>query len=732
MNTVRSALVAQLARFDEDAFVALANRGLLRRAHKDLEKQAAKILEDSDQTLRIGLGEHSISFDGRGPAHAQCSCPASGICQHILAAAIALQGLGEAAAGQAGAEPPPAPGPTAGDAGATATSVRPALEKNDDGVLGELHSALLLIAHAELLKHAGRAGYRWAWQFVDDLDLERDVSFGGERNIVIGFRHPRVTLRYMGGGVDSLVADCASAHVAKQQVAAVLAYRRTHGHENPVPEPTAKEKALVLDFGKEHALADSIDETQHRSRERLRASVATLLHDCVELGLSHLSQSIQERFATLAVWAQGADYYRLALLLRRIADHVSSLLERAGDADEHRLFDEMAFAYGLVGALAASAIQGSSPAHLVGRSRSRYEEIGALELLGLGAHTWRTPSGYVGLTMLFWSEQDRNFFVCSEARPAIQRGFNPVARYQAPGPWAGLAAPSMATGRSLRLLNAQINNTGRISGADSTVASIQATEGFAARLAPCSLWSTLALARAEARGSLLSEHDPMRDWVILAPTRWGEARFDQNRQVLSWQVYDLVGERMELELDYSDYTDHAIKRIEKLDANDLAPGTLLVARIRGTAGRIVGEPLSIIRAAPRAGENPVDCLHFDPAPENGSVSRWIAKFRTRSDSASAPAELAAMPDETRFGALWDLKQWLRQQAERGMPKERTAALWVDVKTRTGQLAAHGFTILGNTPRAGISPAAWAIQANYLCMQYESLRGGGDDVTEATR
>lgn len=731
MNAVRSALLAQLARFDDDAFIALANRGLLRRALKDLEKQEVQILEDSGRTLRVGMGEHCVSFDIRGPAHAQCTCAASGICQHILATAIALKRLGEDAGEQAGIASLPTAGPTAANANATLASAQSAAEKDDDSMLAELGSALLLIPHGELVKHAGRAGYRWAWQFVEDLDLERDVSFGGERNIIIGFRHPRVTLRYMGGGVDSLVTDVTSAHVAKQQVAAVLAYRRAHGQENPAPEPTAKERSAALDFGKEHALADSVDVTQHLSRDRLRASVATLLHDCVELGLSHLSLSVQERFATLAVWAQGADYYRLALILRRIADHITSLLERAGDADEYRLFDEMAFAYGLVGALAASAIHGSSPKHLIGQARSRYEQIGALELLGLGAQAWRTPSGYVGLTMLFWSKQDHNFFVCSEARPAIQRGFNPVARYQTPGPWAGLGAPSMATGRSVRLLNAQINDTGRISGTDTTAASVHATEGFAGLLSPCRLWSELALARTQARSSLLSEHNPMRDWVILAPTRWGEACFDPNRQVLSWQVYDIAGVRLDLELVYSDYTEHAIKRIEQLGSDDLRPGTLLVARIRGTAARMIGEPISIVRASPRTDENPVDCLHFDLAPRSGSVSRWVAKFRGRSGMARDPAEMMIVPDETRFGALWDLKQWLRQQAERGMPKERRAALLADVKTWTEHLAAHGFTVLVNPTAAELSPAVWAIQANYLCMQYESLRGGGDSATETT-
>src|SRR5512139_481936 len=84
--SVQQSLLAQLARFDDEAYVALANRGLLRRAYKDLEKQDIAIVEETPLHLIVGFGEHRIRFDAQGPAAARCSCPAGGVCQHILAA----------------------------------------------------------------------------------------------------------------------------------------------------------------------------------------------------------------------------------------------------------------------------------------------------------------------------------------------------------------------------------------------------------------------------------------------------------------------------------------------------------------------------------------------------------------------------------------------------------------------------------------------------------------------
>ena len=91
MSTLREQLAVQLRRFDDDALVALANKGLLRRAQKDLEKNQPVTVEDASDRVTVSLGDIRVSFDARGPAHAKCSCPAASVCQHILAAVIFLQ-----------------------------------------------------------------------------------------------------------------------------------------------------------------------------------------------------------------------------------------------------------------------------------------------------------------------------------------------------------------------------------------------------------------------------------------------------------------------------------------------------------------------------------------------------------------------------------------------------------------------------------------------------------------
>lgn len=703
MSGLREELLAQLARFDDDAYVALANRGLLRRARKDLEQQEAVIIEETPEQLLVGLGEQRIRFDARGPAAAQCSCPAGGVCQHILAAAIALQRSAPAVS-------------TAGH--------NPDSDQADSAEISRLHNELLALNREALVKHAGKPGYRWAWQFVQDLDPEAGVTISGERHIVIGFRHPRLTLHYMGGGIGSLVADVQTSQLAKQQVAAVLAYRRAHGKDDaPLEQPPPKSAAL--DLGKDHALADSTAEVREMSRERLRASVLKLLENAIELGLSHLSANIHERFTTMAVWAQGAEYYRLAAMLRRLADHVEMLLERTGGADEHRLYDEMAFTYGLVSALAAAEQRGSAPTHLIGRARTRYEETAAMEVLGMGAHAWRASSGYLGLTMLFWSPADSSFYACTDARPELQRAFNPVARYTAVGPWAGLAAPSHATGRRVRLIGAKCNAQRRLSATDATQADVRpAGTEWIARLVPHSNWAKLTEVRAMTNRSLLAVPEPMNDWVVLAPASFAPAQFDAIRQTLVWPVLDDEGAPLALELQYSEYTEHAIQRIEQLSSDRVQPGSMVVARVRRSPAGLVGEPLSIIRPAPGRDENPVDALHFDPAPKAGAVSKFMLKFRNRLH-AGQPENNEEGPSTsgTQHRALLEFKHWLQHLAERGFAEGQIAGYRREFGAELGKLAASGYAMM---PEARVMDGPFSdllLKANYLCMQYEKLLDG---------
>ena len=685
-----------LARYDDEALAAWGNRGLLRRAGKDLESRAPRVEQDDAHALVVAFGGHTQRFDARGPNHAQCSCPGHGVCQHLLAIVLWLQR-------DTGAAPA-----RAADAAATDTP----------DARAPLHAELLAITPAQLAKHAGKAGYRWAWQYVQDLDPAKGPRIGGERNIVIDLVQPRLVFRYLGGGLEDLIPDSPVGRIEKYRVVAVLAYQHAHGLALSPPE--ARVATASLDLGKDHELGTGRDEARRDARERLRASVGQLLGECVALGLSHLSSHVQERYATLAVWAQGADYPRLALLLRRIADHVELLLERAGGADEHRLLEELSLAHALVAALSHADAHGQSPTHLVGRTRAEYEATGSLALWGMGALPWRAASGYVGLTLLFWSPQSQAFLACTDARPESQR-FDPLARYRAAGPWAGLGAPMQATGRSLQVLKAQTSAAGRLSAADSTQATVLPLPWETVRvgLSPHTSWQALSDVRQTARLSLLAEPQPMRDWVVLQPARYGQAYFDATRQTLAWPLHDTEERVLMAEVVYSPLSAHAIERIEALTPEQLT-GHWLVARLRTSAGGLVAEPLSLVRPGKDASPC-VDALYFDDTTRQGLLGAAAQKLRALRKP--APAAAPVLPASPVPAVLMEYRHWLAQCAERGTGQALLPRLHNEHDRHHRQLHDAGLTAFPPWQRMPDTPSA-LLADYYIGLQYLHLMEGG--------
>src|SRR5258705_12501728 len=84
-------LVALVSGFDDASWEALASKGLLRRARKDIERLKVEIVDEAGEALQISVSPFVVSMPSSGPAKSTCSCPAPGVCQHILIAGLFLQ-----------------------------------------------------------------------------------------------------------------------------------------------------------------------------------------------------------------------------------------------------------------------------------------------------------------------------------------------------------------------------------------------------------------------------------------------------------------------------------------------------------------------------------------------------------------------------------------------------------------------------------------------------------------
>jgi len=496
-----------------------------------------------------------------GPAKSSCTCPAPGVCQHILAAGLYLQG-------------------TAGAA----------IEARQNATPESIREEVVSITAERLKEWAGAAEYRAGASLLEKNSLLPVIEYG--ETVVIRLMPSCIEARYVpGGGLEGIAGP--RARGKRMSVAAVLVLRRSLGLETA---ESGVQQALIEVSG------------APRTPKEILASAQAVLEGAVTVGLSHLSPAVVERLLTLAVSAQAANLPRVSLTLRSVSDEVRAILQREARADESRLLLSAASLYALIEA--SSRCDDATATTLAGVARRQYVEVPEIELLGVGAYPWKTGSGYRGLTVLFWSSQGREFLSWSAARPASQQ-FDPRQRFEADGPWDGAQSPRQVASSQIKVRNARRTGGGRISASTRTTALVLApTPAGSIDFGERRFLSWHELHK-YVRGKEplgLRESNPLDMVVVLEPTAFGGRSFDRTTQTFRWNLHDAVGLALSMSLPFREWTKEAIRALEGLAPTEGSHWRVVVRVARGREGLVV-EPISILR--PENHEAPVFHLAFD-------------------------------------------------------------------------------------------------------------------------
>ncbi len=638
-------LAGVLRSLDDDALAALANRGLLRRAQKDLEASPPEVIAVEADRVRVRVSDATVEIPAL-PSKSTCSCPAPAICRHILGALVFLRR--EPASDNSAACGVAAPPPSA-----------PIASPDPAEFLGPLDNDALRA-------WAGKPALRKAEKF---LATNPAVEIETSPALVIRFPQRNVAVRWIPtGGLEGLVCSCQSPPVCEHAVAAVMAFQASRGTREIRREAAA--------------LSESTGAP--RTRAEVLESVAGVLREMVSLGLSRLSTATADRLTTLAISAHGVDLPRLERMLKGLADEVGLALRRDAQADSANLLVRAA----RVEALRTALSRNASPA-LVGEHRSQYHEVGQLTLVGLGAQWWRSKGGQHGLTLYFRDTTRNVWATWSESRPVGQAGFDPAGRFRSDGPWIGCAAPFEASRSVVRLTSAWSNPRGRISGRPATRALV--VEPSRPRDLPGTIsdWSAVARQAAQLYSGGLSAQTENLELVLLAPQSWGTPQFDPLRQELIRPIFDAKGRGLDLWIPFTPDQERAVDVLEQHDPSDTHG---LLGAIRLVSSRLRVQPISLF-----VGDGIVS-LNLDTVGAKGRASSSASRSKAReaAEAAAASVEGGDEPNEGEpridasattglgrllIGALAELEA----QAESGIAVRRDLTPLRDAAKRMDQL-----------------------------------------------
>ncbi len=499
---MRSPVRTALAMFDVAALEALASKGLLRRAAKDVNAGKVVITEENPTVVAVIADGERVEMTADGLRAATCSCPAIGICRHKLAAVLVLQttALADLTLGEV---------------------VAPDTEAPQADALSEV----LALTPQAIRSWAGKAGIRVALEMAAQAEPAIDHR-GGSLHVQFGAMWPPVFI-LAGQGLDGIVSKAAPSRQRPLHAAAVIAVRRAHGLD-----VDAYAEALMPSSDAKAADADFID------------NVLSALEDAVRTSLAHAPEVLEERFFLLSVSSRADDLPLLSRRLRQIAGMIRARRERDFTALPEALLSAIAttFAY-------TDAIKGSQDslrlALLRGTVRQDFAPIGSLSLIGLGARVWNTHGGAHGISGYFYAPESGRVLTASLARSGdLDPSFDAATAYSGELLW-GVGSLADMVGTQVSLLGTRLSASGRLSASQETTGVRQAWAPLRTDIAGWSIayndWQTLA-EQFQQRFALSLTH-PASGSVVLAlqPAATGAAMFDGVRQRSSLALADVKG-----------------------------------------------------------------------------------------------------------------------------------------------------------------------------------------------
>ena len=567
-----------LTAFDDDTLATLANPGLVRRAHRDVEEGKVRLISCDDGKASIEADGQLVLLDARGPKAASCACKSVMVCRHRIAAVIF------AVAQQT-----------------TESSENVGTNSEADVDPAEIVTSMEL---AMLEKWAGKANWRAALEVVAcATNVEPSANA-----VAVTFSDLDDPVRILRGqGFDGIVSKASKARQKAYHAAAVLAARGYFGAALPVAAEEPEEAA---------ARELEIDPA-------FLTRVEVALIEVALLGMNLAPLPLEESLFELSVSSRADSLPRLAALLRTIAAQMRLRRNRSLDYDPDRMLELAATAYALVKAL--NRADSERRFKLAGKVRRDFEPAAPLHLVGCGGERWTTTSGARGVTAWFIEPETGRWLSTTIARgPGQDHAFMPAEAWRNQAYWQSETLNVIAHAR-IELHGSRRSADDRLSAPASAKAKI-----IERAIRPEPTWP----------GVVKQWEELERNWLgqvglglnstetaavcLIAPVQIAAPYFDDLAQQLIWPVCDAEGNWIGLCIDHEEPISTAI---EALEANVKSgwQGMVLVRMER------VGNGLALRPITLFGRDDPVDLsLWSKPWGKTGerpSVRDWLTRLR---------------------------------------------------------------------------------------------------------
>lgn len=563
-----------LAGVDEDYLVGISNKGIVKRAYKDLGAEDGMIqagtagLDWNAQELAVTAGGENVTI--RLPlGESLCSCPSRSICRHvIMAILLARQAVldgGEAAGASGNGEGGKVE--NAGDSGGDSPEAEDSPGGSGD-LAQKVWQEILAQPRKPLLRALGSRGLRRLAAAMEAGQIPRT-----ERGTVVRMQLPGqdMTVKLLSP-LEYSTCSCHRKELCSHRAEAILWCQYLEKQLSPEELERELERQPDFDMGElsdtasqvgdclEHLLETGLARSGAEQAQELER-LAILCHNAGLPGWEGDLRALAEGYEKYLRRAAGQTMERLASQLQRLYDRTAQLRELA----------DRALSDGVGGAEPSQALPGniiSRIQDLAGEFRSEYRPTGDLELMGITVEHFVSDAGYEGDTVYFLDTAAQAWYTYTNARPTFYEGKKrPAFREKAMAPW-GLSLPLEGLARvRLRLRGAKCDDGGRLSSSQETRGEILGkSELTASGLAGWYYREYDRLFAEQIPEPTEKSGSPGRPRLVFVQAAGFEkGHFNEITQKLELPIWDGAGRRVQVELPYSRRDEASIRYLERLE-----------------------------------------------------------------------------------------------------------------------------------------------------------------------
>ena len=612
-----SALRELLADTDDDYLVGISNKGIVKRAYKDLEGTSPTVTWE-EETASVSIGEESCQI--RMPlGESSCSCPSRSICRHVVSAILWLKAQDTEVQEET---------QVAGsvEAGKKAGEEKTEKEKRAETVeKAEKEKRAETVEKAEKEKRAETVEKTEKEKRAKTVEkTEKEKNAGAEKSAVVkeevksekntktekktqrgksaedkdkqkspapkkellevplkklrtacGTKRYRLFCQKLKAAEKPELVETSTITVTfpkeeiKVKLLEPLSYSTCSCHSKELCAHKA-EAILWYQLEKGKLTQDDLEKELEKDKtwdkaqiKELAGSIKEVLKEQFLTGLSRMSPTTEDTMERMAIISHEGNLPEFERSFRQLKEEYHLYFTRNAAFETGKLRRKLLNLYNRAEKL-EQAETFEEISRLAGEFRDIYEPVGDLHLMGVGQRHFKSGSGYEGETYYFLELNTSRFYTWTDARPTFYEGRkrSSQSKSQLQAPWGLTCNKEQMAQAVFRLAFAKATKDGRLSASSETKGELMAQQDFTHEI-----FDDLIACNYEA---LLKEQflkgmkEERNQLTFVKAEQVGEAKFDSVNQVFHMELFDKEKNRIYVTVHYTPEEKYLIQALERM------------------------------------------------------------------------------------------------------------------------------------------------------------------------